>query len=113
MKRLAVIVTASVAVIGVLAGQAVAAAPHLKGRNPVVFTDNGLTLTAQVSYAGLGNFDTLQVLDATAQPTSTCTNPAGATQPPGQNPNRQIASRVNSLQVGAWRQLRPVNADSV
>jgi hypothetical protein len=59
---------------------------HLKGRNPVLFVDNGLTLTATVSYAGLGNFDTLQTVDATANPTSTCTNPAGATQPPGQNP---------------------------
>jgi hypothetical protein len=59
---------------------------HLKGRNPVLFVDNGLTLTATVSYAGLGNFDTLQVLNARANPTATCTNPAGATQPPGQNP---------------------------
>jgi hypothetical protein len=60
--------------------------PHLKGRNPVLFVDNGLTLTATVTYAGLGNFDTLQNLSATANPTATCTNPAGATQPPGQNP---------------------------
>jgi hypothetical protein len=52
----------------------------------VLFVDNGLTLTATVSYAGLGNFDTLQTLDATANPTATCTNPAGATQPPGHNP---------------------------
>jgi hypothetical protein len=59
---------------------------HLKGRNPVLFVDDGLTLKATVTYAGLGNFDTLQNLSASAQPTSTCTNPAGATQPPGQNP---------------------------
>jgi len=59
---------------------------HLKGENPVLFVDNGLTLTATVSYAGLGNFDTLQNVVATANPTATCTNPAGATQPPGQNP---------------------------
>ena len=59
---------------------------HLKGKNPVLFVDNGLTLTATVSYAGLGHFDTLQVLNARAQPTATCTNPAGATQPPGRNP---------------------------
>jgi hypothetical protein len=52
----------------------------------VLFVDNGLTLTATVVYAGLGNFDTLQNLSARAQPTATCTNPAGATQPPGQNP---------------------------
>jgi hypothetical protein len=60
--------------------------PHLKGRTPVLFVDNGLTLTATVVYAGLGNFTTLQDVVATADATSTCTNPAGATQPPGQNP---------------------------
>jgi hypothetical protein len=85
MKRFAMLVVAAVAVIG-LAGQAAAVSPHLKGNNPIVFTDNILVLTASVSYAGLGNFDTLQTLDATANPTATCTNPAGATQPPGQNP---------------------------
>ena len=45
----------------------------------MLFVDNGLTLTATVSYAGLGNFDTLQDLDATADPTATCSNK-------GQNP---------------------------
>jgi hypothetical protein len=98
MKRLAVLV-AAVAVFGV-AGQAAAASAHLKGRNPVVFTDNGLTLTARVSYAGLGNFDTLQTLDATGQPTSTCTNPAGATQPPGQNPAEANVSGSTAVPAG-------------
>jgi hypothetical protein len=98
MKRLAVLV-AAVAVFGA-AGQAAAASPHLKGRNPVVFTDNGLTLTARVSYAGLGNFDTLQTLDATGQPTSTCTNPAGATQPPGQNPAEANVSGSTAVPAG-------------
>lgn len=63
-----------------------AGSPHLKGRTPISFTDNGFTLTARVSYAGLGNFDTEQSLVATGDVTSTCTNPSGATQPPGQNP---------------------------
>jgi hypothetical protein len=72
--------------VGIMSTGALAASPHLKGRNPVSFTDNGQTLTARVSYAGLGNFDSLQVLTATGNVTSTCTNPAGATQPPGQNP---------------------------
>ena len=85
MRRIAIAVAALLAV-GLTASPALAQNPHLKGRNPISFTDNGLTLTATVSYAGLGNFDTLQVLDATGNPTATCTNPAGATQPPGQNP---------------------------
>ena len=86
MKRFGVLIVAAIAVVGLFAQAALAVSPHLKGRNPVVFTDNGLTLTATVSYAGLGNFDTEQRVDATANPTATCTNPAGATQPPGQNP---------------------------
>jgi hypothetical protein len=76
-----VLVAAAALPATTLAGNA-----HLKGRNPVLFVDNGLTLTATVSYAGLGNFDTLQNVVATANPTATCTNPAGQTQPPGQNP---------------------------
>jgi hypothetical protein len=86
MKRFAVLIVAAIAIVGVFAQAALAVSPHLKGRNPVSFTDNGLTLTATVSYAGLGNFDTEQRVDATANPTATCTNPAGQTQPPGQNP---------------------------
>jgi hypothetical protein len=39
-----------------------------------------------VAYAGLGNFDTLQTLNATGDAMATCTNPGGQTQPPGQNP---------------------------
>lgn len=86
MKRFAVLAVAAIAVVGVFAQAAWAVSPHLKGKNPVAFTDNGLTLTATASYAGLGNFDTEQRVDATANPTASCTNPAGQTQPPGQNP---------------------------
>ena len=100
MKRLAVFGVAVVAVVGLFAQPALAASPHLKGNNPIVFTDNGLTLTAQVSYAGLGNFDTLQRLDATGNPTSTCTNPAGATQPPGQNPAAANVSGSTAVPAG-------------
>lgn len=52
-----------------------------------MFVDNILTLTATVTYAGLGNFDTLQNLSASAQPTAVCINPGtGEHQPAGQNP---------------------------
>src|SRR5215204_3132326 len=76
--------------------------PHLRNNvrpNPAFF-DNGLTLTATVAYAGLGNFDTLQTLDATANPTATCTNPAGATQPPGQNPAEADVSGSTAVPAG-------------
>jgi hypothetical protein len=82
------------------AAAALAGNAHLKGKNPIAFTDNGLTLTAKVSYAGLGNFDTLQNVSATAQPTSSCTNPAGQTQPPGQNPAEANVSGSTAVPAG-------------
>jgi hypothetical protein len=100
MKRLAVFGIAVVAAVGLFAQPALAASPHLKGNNPIVFTDNILVLRATVSYAGLGNFDTLQTLDATANPTATCTNPAGATQPPGQNPAQVNVTGSTAVPAG-------------
>ena len=86
MKRLLLVPAAAVIAVALSAGQAMAVNPHLKGNRPVSFTDNGLTLSTTVSYAGLGNFDTQQNLSATGNPTATCTNPSGKQQPPGQNP---------------------------
>ena len=87
MRRITLFVLV-VLVAGLTASVAFAASVHLKGGKNAEpsFTDNGLTLTAAGELAGLGNGDVLVTLDATADVTSTCTNPAGATQPPGQNP---------------------------
>ncbi len=77
-------------VIGLLAATAVASAGnvHLKGgaNAEPSFTDNGNSLSASGEIAGLGNGDVVITVVATGNVTSTCTNPAGATQPPGQNP---------------------------
>jgi hypothetical protein len=61
---------------------------HLKGgaNAEPSFLDNGLTLTASGGLSGLGEEDIVVKLSAIGNPTATCTNPAGATQPPGQNP---------------------------
>jgi hypothetical protein len=61
---------------------------HLKGGKNAVpsFNDLSLALNATGALAGLGYGDVFVNLAAAANVTSTCTNPAGATQPPGQNP---------------------------
>lgn len=87
MRRLLIAVLVPV-MIGVMAEGALASSVHLKGgpRAEPSFTDNGLTLEAAGELAGLGEGDIFVEVEATGNVTATCTNPAGATQPPGQNP---------------------------
>jgi hypothetical protein len=88
-KKRFVVLAALVGAIAALTTVASAANPHLRNNvrpNPAFF-DGGLVLRGTAAYAGLGNFDTLQTLDATANPTATCGNPGtNQTQAPGQNP---------------------------
>jgi hypothetical protein len=100
MKRFAVMAIAAVAAVCLFAQPAFATSPHFKGKTPIVFTDGGLFLRATASYAGLGNFDTEQRVDATGNPTATCTNPAGQTQPPGQNPAEADVSGATAIPAG-------------
>jgi hypothetical protein len=79
---------------------------HLRNNvrpNPA-FRDNGLTLTATAAYAGLGNFDTLQNLSATANPTADCVNPGtGEHRPPGRNPASATVTGSTAVPAGDIR----------
>jgi hypothetical protein len=80
------VITAAALVL-LLGTTAYASNVHLKPpSSSPAFTDLGLTLRASGALAGLGGGDIVINMSATADATATCTNPAGHTQPPGQNP---------------------------
>ena len=78
-----------------LAPAALAANVHWK--SGPTFTDNGVTLTANGSLAGLGNQDVTITIDAVGTATSiTCTN-KGGNMAPGQNRPRTATSGQTSI----------------
>lgn len=86
MHRVFLVLTLALVGLFAVVSTASAGNVHFKGKGSPAFTDNGTTLSALGTLAGLGNGDILVTLTATGNPTAVCTNPAGQTQPPGQNP---------------------------
>lgn len=83
----------------VLASSVSASSVHLKGgpNAEPTFNDLGLRLNGQGDLTGLGNANILITITARGLPTATCTNPAGATQPPGQNPAEVVLTGTEPI----------------
>lgn len=84
--------------LALVGGEAYAANVHVK--SGPFFTDNGITLTGSGSLAGLGFQDVVVAMTATANTTTTCTNPSGANKPPGKNPAPVSVSGTESIPAG-------------
>jgi hypothetical protein len=82
MRKLGIIAVLSLMALALAAVPAFAANPHFVGAP--TFTDNGNTITATGSVAGLGNQNVRVVLTATGTASVVCRNPAG-NRAPGQD----------------------------
>ncbi len=101
MRRVTLMVILVLSVMGLTAQSALAANVHLKNKPAVHFIDHGLYLEVTGALTGLGNGDIVVTLTATGNPTATCTNPAGQTKPPGQNPASITVTGAQAIPAGS------------
>jgi hypothetical protein len=103
MRRFIIAILSLLVVASITVSATLASSVHFKDKASPTFTDLGLVLNAAGSLAGLGYGDVLVALDAVAMPTASCTNPAGQTQPPGQNPAAVNVSGSQAIPAGAFK----------